>query len=400
MCTPVNFTDDNAPTGYQTVEGGICIQMYNGSSWEVLQESAHSIIENIKGYIRAVAYQRAGDYSTAAGFITSTDWAKLFAQATDADGNKIAEAHLSAFVQKDSNGNIVSGVKIGADQIIVEGKTFTIGAEHISFVGKTVINGKFTVDSSGNVTMDGFTATNATITGKVTASEGKIGGFTLSGNGLTHIVSQSDMSQSSNMGYIICRNDYYGRFAGIGANVLPATAGNTTAVGRFENTDTHGWWSSNIALLLRAANGTYNYAFVGEGNGVLNGAVEGYKLNRFTSSSSNNTIPIKEGNRVLLKNSSYKTVYLPTLSMCRNYLGVGSSTYFAIELIIMAASGASDMNVYGYVDSSQGEDCPHIRNNDEYQDITGGITMAEGDILHLMLVYDGSFNAFIISQRY
>ena len=399
VCTPVNFTDNNAPTGYQTVEGGICIQMYNGTSWEVLQESTHSIIENIKGYVRAVAYQRAGDYSTAAGFITSTDWARLFASATDADGNKIAEAHLSAYVQKDSNGNIVSGVKIGADQIVVEGKTFTIGAEHIEFKGKTVINGKFTVDSSGNVTMDGFTATNATITGKVTASEGKIGGFTLSGNGLTHIVSQSDMSHSSNMGYIICRNDYYGRFAGIGANVLPATAGNTTAVGRFENTDTHGWWSSNIALLLKAANGTYNYAFVGEGNGVLNGAVDGYKLNRFTPSSSGNTIPIRNGNRVLICNTSYKTVYLPTLSDCRSYLGIGNSTYFATELIIMMSSGTGDFTIFGYVDSTHGQDCPHIRLNDEYQDDTGGIGMVQGDILHLMLVYDGSFNAFIISHR-
>lgn len=399
VCTAVNFTDSNAPTGYETVEGGICIQMYNGTGWEVLQESTHSIIENIKGYIRAVAYQRAGDYGTAAGFISSTDWAELFAEATDADGNKIAEAHLSAFVQKDSNGNIVSGVKIGADQITFEGKTFTVGAEHIEFKGKTVINGKFSVDANGNVTMDGFTATNATITGKVTASEGKIGGFTLSGNGLTHIVSQSDMSQSSNMGYIICRNDYYGRFAGIGANVLPATAGNTTAVGRFENTDTHGWWSSNIALLLRAENGTYNYAFCGAGNGLLNGAIDGYKLNRFTPSSSNNTIPIKNGNRVLIGSTTYKTVYLPTLSECRSYLGIGNYTYFATELIIMMASGADDFNIFGYVDSTHGENCPHIRNNDEYQDTTGGIAMSKGDILHLMLVYDGSFNAFIISHR-
>ena len=242
-------------------------------------------------------------------------------------------------------------------------------------------------------------ATGAEISGKITATSGNIGGFSLANDGITHIVSQADMSQGSNKGYVICRNDYYGRFAGIGANVLPALSGNATAVGRFENTDTHGWWSSNIALLLKATNGTYNFAFTGEGNGVLNGAVDGFKLNSFTPSSSDNTIPIKDGNRVLLKNSSYKTVYLPTLNMCRNYLGIGSSTYFAIELIIMAASGASGMNVYGYVDSSHGNDCPHIRSNDEYQDITGGIVMGAGDILHFILVYDGSFNAFVISHR-
>ena len=276
VCSPLTFTDTNLPTTspYRTIEGGIQIQMYNGTDWEILQESTHSLIENLSGYVRALAMKSAGDYSTAAGFITAGDWADLFAEAKDADGNKIAQAHLSAYVQKDSNGNIVSGVKIGADQIIVEGKTFTIGAEHIEFKGKTVINGKFSVDSNGNVTMDGFTATNATITGKVTASEGKIGGFTLSGNGLTNIVSDSDISSSYNMGYIICRNDYHSRFAGIGANVLPASSG-ASAVARFENEDdTELWFGTNIAAIISAKNAfTDNIAL-----SILGGNVQGLAL--------------------------------------------------------------------------------------------------------------------------
>lgn len=137
VCSPLTFTDTNLPTTsqYRTVEGGIQIQMYNGTDWEILQESTHSLIENLKGYVRALAMKSAGDYSTAAGFITAVDWATLFAEAEDADGNKIAQAHLSAYVQKDSDGNIVSGVKIGADQITFEGKTFSIGAEHITLSG-------------------------------------------------------------------------------------------------------------------------------------------------------------------------------------------------------------------------------------------------------------------------
>lgn len=137
VCSPLTFTDTNLPTTsqYRTVEGGIQIQMYNGTDWEILQESTHSLIENLSGYVRALAMKSAGDYSTAAGFITAVDWATLFAEAEDADGNKIAQAHLSAYVQKDSDGNIVSGVKIGADQITFEGKTFSIGAEHITLSG-------------------------------------------------------------------------------------------------------------------------------------------------------------------------------------------------------------------------------------------------------------------------
>lgn len=137
VCSPLTFTDTNLPTTspYRTVEAGIQIQMYNGNDWEILQESTHSLIENLSGYVRALAMKSAGDYSTAAGFITAVDWATLFAEAEDADGNKIAQAHLSAYVQKDSDGNIVSGVKIGADQITFEGKTFSIGAEHITLSG-------------------------------------------------------------------------------------------------------------------------------------------------------------------------------------------------------------------------------------------------------------------------
>lgn len=123
VCSPVTFTDTNLPTSseYRTVEGGIQIQMYNGTDWEILQESQHSIIENLSGYVRALAMKSAGDYSTAAGFITRADWATLFASAEDGYGNKIAEANLSAYVQKDSEGKIVSGVSIDADQVNLTG---------------------------------------------------------------------------------------------------------------------------------------------------------------------------------------------------------------------------------------------------------------------------------------
>ena len=124
VCAPVTFTDSNAPSGYQTVEGGLTIHMYNGSDWEVLQESQQSLIQNLSGYVRAVAYKRAGEYSTAAGFITSTDWATLFAQA-ETDGRVVARSEISAFITKVSDGNggyvMESGVRISANNIDLTG---------------------------------------------------------------------------------------------------------------------------------------------------------------------------------------------------------------------------------------------------------------------------------------
>lgn len=109
-------------------------------------------------------------------------------------------------------------------------------------------NDKFIVDADGNVTANGGTYTNITAV-NITANSGTIGGFTLSADGLTNITNAS--ASSSNMAYIICRHDYYGRFAGIGANVLPASSG-VAAVARFENTDQYGWGSENIAMILKA----------------------------------------------------------------------------------------------------------------------------------------------------
>lgn len=169
VCSTVTFTDSYLPVGnaYKTVEGGVNIEMWNGDDWEVLQRSMQSLIENLQGYVRAVAYAQAGDVVNASGFITSSDWATLFSQATDADGNIIAQAHLGTYVTKDSNGVIESGVKIKADKIDFEGGTLKIGADNINFIGKTVINNKFIVDADGNVTMNNFTANDATIKGNI-----------------------------------------------------------------------------------------------------------------------------------------------------------------------------------------------------------------------------------------
>lgn len=60
-----------------------------------------------------------------------------------------------------------------------DGSSLLFDADQINFLGKTVINGKFIVDKSGNVTMNNFTANDANITGNVIARTGRIGGFTI-----------------------------------------------------------------------------------------------------------------------------------------------------------------------------------------------------------------------------
>ena len=84
----------------------------------------------------------------------------LFSDYYDAEGTK---KHSAALRLSSSN----------------DGSSLLFDADQINFLGKTVINNKFIVDKSGNVTMNNFTANDANITGNVIARTGRIGGFTI-----------------------------------------------------------------------------------------------------------------------------------------------------------------------------------------------------------------------------
>lgn len=106
----------------------------------------------------------------------------------------------------------------------------------------------------------------------VSIDSGTIGGFTISGNGLTND------KNFNNDAYIILRNDNAGAFAGIGGNLLPASSG-LRAVARFENENKSRWFEydnlgQNIAMLLSAKNADRNVALE-----ILGGCIKGFALN-------------------------------------------------------------------------------------------------------------------------
>lgn len=106
----------------------------------------------------------------------------------------------------------------------------------------------------------------------VSINSGTIGGFTISGNGLTN-----DKNFNSDA-YIILRNDNAGAFAGIGGNLLPASSG-LRAVARFENENKSRWFEydslgQNIAMMLSAKNADRNVALE-----ILGGCIKGFALN-------------------------------------------------------------------------------------------------------------------------
>ena len=233
-------------------------------------------------------------------------------------------------------------------------------------------------------------AENLTVTGN-----SKIAGFSVSGNGLTNTPFNNDA-------YVIFRNDAHKCFAGIGGNVLPTSSG-LRAVARFENEDTSDWWGlgRNVAMLLSAKNGTYNHAFLGDGNGTLNGWIEGYKYSKFTLSSANTIYNgysnLKDNNRwVIYSSVDNSGITLPKLSEVRDALGIGTSTKFCVEFTVISDLDSKSFDIYGR-NSKKSSDGTYPWNTSEYPNLVhwdndhwDSVAMGAGDSLTVLLIYDSS----------
>ena len=233
-------------------------------------------------------------------------------------------------------------------------------------------------------------AENLTVTGN-----SKIAGFSVSGNGLTNTPFNNDA-------YVIFRNDAHKCFAGIGGNVLPTSSG-LRAVARFENEDTSDWWGlgRNVAMLLSAKNGTYNHAFLGDGNGTLNGWIEGYKYSKLTLSSANTIYNgysnLKDNNRwVIYSSVDNSGITLPKLSEVREALGIGTSTKFCVVFTVISDLDSKDFDIYGR-NSKKSSDGTYPWNTSEYPNLVhwdndhwDSVAMGAGDSLTVLLIYDSS----------
>lgn len=261
-------------------------------------------------------------------------------------------------------------------------------------LGVTAIEMK---DSNGNILFqakDGNVTCNTGNFKNINVQSGNIAGFKISGNGLTN-------DPFTNDAYVIFRNDAHNCFAGIGGNVLPTSSG-LRAVARFENEDNYDWWGlgRNIAMYLSAKNGEYNYAFTGNGNGILNGWIGGYLFSKFTITAANTIyagyITLKTNNRwVVNATASNSGIALPKLSKVRRALGISSGN-FCVRLTIIADYGTSNFYIYGrnkLKDSNNATpwnttELPallHWNNGRDDRKELGG-----GDSIEFLLIYDSS----------
>lgn len=306
------------------------------------------------------------------------------AQNTANAANAAVESAKNAIAQDLGYANFADLAEKAAanETIIVGGK-----------INTTLINAELIVTAAllaKLVKVTELIAENLTVTGN-----SKIAGFSVSGNGLTN-------NPFNNDAYVIFRNDAHKCFAGIGGNVLPTSSG-LRAVARFENEDTSDWWGlgRNVAMLLSAKNGTYNHAFLGDGNGTLNGWIEGYKYSKFTLSSANTIYNgysnLKDNNRwVIYSSVDNSGITLPKLSEVRDALGIGTSTKFCVEFTVISDLDSKNFDIYGR-NSKKSSDGTYPWNTSEYPNLVhwdndhwDSVAMGAGDSLTVLLIYDSS----------
>lgn len=240
---------------------------------------------------------------------------------------------------------------------------------------------------------EGATFTNVTVTGSINATEGRIAGFRIVGNGL---INENEKGKFTNDAYVIFRNDPHSTFAGIGGNVLPASSG-ARAVARFENNDKTDQWGlgRNYAMILSAKNAEYNFAMVGQGHCSIRGNMEGYLAQKITLTEGSITeIDYNKGAKVLFENSFGRSgLYLPRLSTLRNSIDAGANESFAVFIHIAQVGGTTSGDVlYG-------------RNTDVFrvvkaEETAGGrqITNQDGTKSTLTLQADGRIKNTTISS--
>ena len=260
-------------------------------------------------------------------------------------------------------------------------------------INTTLINAELIVTAAllaKLVKVTELVAEHLTVTGS-----SKIAGFSVSGNGLTNTPFNNDA-------YVIFRNDAHKCFAGIGGNVLPTSSG-LRAVARFENEDTSDWWglNRNIATLFSAKNGRYNHAFLGSGNGNLDGWIGGYKYSKYNLTRANTIYSgysnLKDNNRwVIYSSVDNSGITLPKLSEVRDALSIGSSTKFCVEFTIIADLDSRGFDIYGR-NSKKSSDNTYPWNTSEYPNLVhwnndhwDSLAMGAGDSLTVLLIYDSS----------
>lgn len=246
-----------------------------------------------------------------------------------------------------------------------------------------------TLPSSGykfrpNVAIDGLTGktyqNDAYVKGQIVAESGAIGGFNINSDKLTNTNYDASVSIQDAYGNQVSR---------IGKEAKDAMTNQSCSL----EAQSRGTGTYNTALYLNAEGATYNYAFHGNGNGVLNGLIFGFKTKVYdVSSLSTVQMELTDGATFVFhgsKSSGWANFKVPTLNNVKQSLGLptNSTVPFAIEVNFINHSSYDYVSLQFYNSSRTNLPKWYSYNFDETAE---DMQLAKGDFARFLLTYDGS----------
>lgn len=328
-------------------------------------------------------------------FEQSAKLTHLAQQYLDANGNILAssgfmiKAEGTGIYCQDANGNLAL---IGVGRQVDDGNGGTrmvikLTADNIELEGLVTANQNFKILNDGSIE-----AKNGKFRGQVNADSGEIGGFTIGssmigtgdetgGNGLFLTNSMIGFNTSN-------RQAILGTWNNLGQPMLL----------RLVDTSPDNLLPKyGIVFDIRNSQAA-NLAFTGNGNGALNGFIDGYRFNKVIVNEANTVygVGISDSNRIIVNCTAGNSgIILPRLSYVQRTLRIGDNTPFAFRLTVMADLGSNGFKIYGRNTNPGSSGTPW--NDDDYPLFThwdggqygnDGLAMGQGDSVELLLVYD------------
>lgn len=278
----------------------------------------------------------------------------------------------------------------------VDGNSSVKDTAYTNFSASNPEGGAFVPNLFINFLTGYLCAMNAKIKGEIEAERGSIAGWRFS------------QGQLGSKDYGMSLSDSLIQFVG---NNMSALFGLWDNLGYptmqvLENIEPNSVGKCGIHFNLRGAVGHPNFAFKGNGDGVLNGLVTGYSYETLTLPA-DSFYQIGDGIQPLKSNKIYikalvSTPYLmlPSLHVMRDTLAVEESTPFSVRLTLMAEIGSEAYRVYGRNKVKTGSRL--LWDNDNYPVLTDYDannyefkSMAKGDCMEVELCYNPSITATV-----
>lgn len=333
--------------------------------------------------------------STSGGLLTSTQWATLYARAITGNSGATSEtiASLTALVTQRSDGTWMSAVNIYGDEI-------RLNADHcINFTTGTVTisSTNCTLTADGTLTTNNMVATNVDISGKVTASSGYVGDFSIL-NGILNYGNAADFGVEDKYYVGFAKDGFWYSdwgvrgvakyIARIGYNADDNSDGTQGSIAMFrrmhfqtESVSPAVW----ITTEVYTSDDISNYGSIAlrteGGMSLMDGIVD--KGHVLTGSEFN----LYYGTVFLVTNSGATAIsrYMPTFSLLAEFFGTGT---FAVKFtVVNSAKSSGIVRVF-----------PSSSESYTLYDIGGSsisyLQVSRGQSAEIMMVYDGT-NRFL-----